>query len=254
MARRPDPFDRRSMAQSVGVHLFLLVAAWLLSLAGPQAIELITYEIEMVSPPPATQAEVEQVATEQIVVETPDPTPPPPPEPEVDEAPVAIEDPEEAPPEPEQTQESQELAVEDETEATTTEAPAENATDSGEDINVRMEGLRRDFPAYYGNIVRQIQRCFRPPRDGRDWTTVVFFFIDRDGEVADLDFVSRSGSFDFDFSAMGAVECAGQGRFGPLPDDLPYDRLPIQFEFKPNGDPVGYFPVRGRPAEDTRDQ
>ena len=32
---------------------------------------------------------------------------------------------------------------------------------SGEDLNIRMEGLRRDFPDYYLNIQRQIQRCWQ---------------------------------------------------------------------------------------------
>ena len=34
---------------------------------------------------------------------------------------------------------------------------------------------------------------------------------------------------------MGAVDCAGNGRFGPLPEDLPYDRFPIKFSFRPQG-------------------
>jgi hypothetical protein len=48
--------------------------------------------------------------------------------------------------------------------------------------------------------------------------------------------MSRSGSTAFDFEAIGAVECAGQGRFGQLPDELPYDRLPVQFDFRPTGE------------------
>jgi len=48
--------------------------------------------------------------------------------------------------------------------------------------------------------------------------------------------MSRSGSTAFDFEAIGAVECAGQGRFGQLPDELPYDRLPVQFDFRPPGE------------------
>ena len=118
----------------------------------------------------------------------------------------------------------------------------EDAEESGEDINVRLEGVRRDYPAYHNNIIRQINNCFRPPRDGRDWEATVFFYIARDGSVEGLEFATRSGSFDFDFSAMDAVECAGIGRFGPLPDDLPYDRLPVQFEFKPGGETLSVLP------------
>jgi hypothetical protein len=53
--------------------------------------------------------------------------------------------------------------------------------------------------------------------------------------VNDLEFVTRSGNTSFDFAAMGAVECAGQGRFGPLPEDLPYESLPVLFDFTPSG-------------------
>jgi outer membrane biosynthesis protein TonB len=65
--------------------------------------------------------------------------------------------------------------------------------------------------------------------------TSVTFSIRRDGSVTDLAFESRSGNASFDFEAMGAVECAGQGRFGPLPEELPYEVQPIRFEFRPSG-------------------
>ena len=108
---------------------------------------------------------------------------------------------------------------------------------SGEDIEVRMEGVRRDFPQYYDNIIRQISRCFRPPQGiPGGLRTTVYFVIRQDGTVADLRFVEQSGNPDFDFEALGAVgDCAGQGRFGPLPEELPYERLPILFEFRPPG-------------------
>jgi hypothetical protein len=106
----------------------------------------------------------------------------------------------------------------------------------GEDLNVRMEGLRRDFPAYYANIITQIRRCMRYTGGGR-FETTVFFYIDRDGTVdgRELRFVERSGNVNFDYAAMGAVECAGAGRFGPLPPELSMDRVPILFTFTPSG-------------------
>jgi hypothetical protein len=119
--------------------------------------------------------------------------------------------------------------------ATSVEEPEEEAEETGEALNVRIEGLRRDYPEYYNNIIRQIQRCLRW-QGGGNWRTIVFFYIERDGAATGLDFVSRSGSTSFDFDAMGAVDCAGQnGRFGPLPDDLPYERFPVQFSFTPRG-------------------
>ena len=112
--------------------------------------------------------------------------------------------------------------------------PEEELEESGEGLEVRIEGLRRDYPAYYNNIIRQVLRCFRW-RDGGRWETEVFFYIERDGTAEDIEFLSRSGNTAFDFEAMGAVDCAGNGRFGPLPDDLPYDRFPIKFSFRPQG-------------------
>ena len=232
MARRPDPFDKSSMVASLGVHGGIVLVFWLSGLVRSDPMEFISYEITLVSPPPAEQAEVVQPATEQLVVERPEPTPPAP-EPEPETTPV------------------EELSEEEETTAASTEDPPEDTAESGEDITVRLEGLRRDYPAYYNGIIRQIDNCFRPPRDGGDWGTTVFFNIERDGSVAGVEFVSRSGNFDFDFSAMGAIECAGNGRFGPLPDDFQWDRLPVQFDFKPRGELLGIFPTAGLPSEVT---
>jgi TonB family protein len=96
-----------------------------------------------------------------------------------------------------------------------------------------MEGLRRDYPEYYNNIIRQIQRCLRQPPG--NWNATVTFVIRRDGSVDDLELERRSGNSAFDYAAMGAVECAGQGRFGPLPPEMPYEYQPIRFNFTPSG-------------------
>ena len=252
MPRRPEPFDKRSMAGSLGVHASILLVVWLGGLGRVEPMEFITYEITMVSPPPAVQAEAVQPATEEMVVERPDPVPPvedPEPEPEQDVVPLEEED--DPPPEPQEPESTpvEELADEEVTVSSAPEDPPEEAEESGEDINVRMEGLRRDYPVYYRNIIRQINNCFRPPRDGRDWLTTVRFTILSDGSVEGLEFVARSGSSDFDFRAMGAVECAGNGRFGPLPEDLPFQ--PVQFNFRPAGEPLEVFGRYGRPTEVT---
>ncbi len=63
--------------------------------------------------------------------------------------------------------------------------------------------------------------------------------------------MTRSGNTAFDFEAMGAVDCAGNGRFGPLPEDLPYDRFPIKFSFRPQGTPLMELPSHGTPTEVT---
>ncbi|RMH18302.1 MAG: hypothetical protein D6701_06565, partial [Gemmatimonadetes bacterium] len=103
----------------------------------------------------------------------------------------------------------------------------------GEDLNVRLEGLRRDFPDYYRNIIRQIDRCFRWT-GSPDLRAEIYFVINRDGTVSDVDIIESSGNFRFDIAAAGAAECAGQnGRLGPLPAELPFDRFEIRFKFEP---------------------
>ena len=242
--------ERRAFAFSLVLHLGIFFMGWLSTLYQPEPVEFVTYEIELVSPPPTVQAETREMAAEELVVERPEeaqpdpapepePTPPPPEETESAPDPQPEEE-EEAPdpePQPEEPPEESPLPPVDETptEATTTEEPPEDATESGEDINVRLEGLRRDYPVYYDNIIRQIQRCFRW-QGGGSWETTVRFAIQRDGTATDVEFASRSGNTSFDFEAMAAIaDCAGLGRFGPLPEDLPYDRLPIQFSFRPAG-------------------
>ena len=171
--------------------------------------------------------------------EAPEPTPAP-------EEEVVVETPEPPEPEPEPPPVVEEEQPREERRPTPTPAPApppeEPAGDpepseeiSGEDLNVRMEGLRRDFPAYYGNIVRQIRRCM-DYRGGGRWETSILFYILRDGSIEGrtIEFVERSGNVNFDYAAMGAVECAG-GRFGPLPEEMGLDRIPILFTFQPGG-------------------
>ena len=234
------------------LHGAFIVVAWASTQYQPETMEFITYEIELVSPPPARQAEEPEPATEELVIERPEPDPAPPepeveeivpvqepePEPEPDPPPVAREEPREEPPEVAET-----TVV-----AAAIDPPEEEPEETGEGINVRIEGLRRDYPEYYNNIIRQIQRCFRW-RDGGSWETAVFFYIDRAGNATGIEFASRSGNTAFDFEAMGAIDCAGQGRFGPLPDDLPYDRFPVRFSFRPMGDDIQLLPEFGGPTE-----
>lgn len=252
--RRPDPFDRRSLGASVGVHVAVLVLALWSSTRARTPLEFVSYQIELVSPPPAVQADVPTPAQEELVVERPDPQPP---QPEEERRPVVEERPQPRPTQPQpqpRAEAPREQAEERRPAAAAQPPPEERPRESGEGINVRLEGVRRDYPAYYDNIITQIQRCFRWRGQG-NWETTVQFAIKRDGTVSDLGFVKRSGNASFDFEAMGAVDCAGQGRFGPLPDDLPFDVLPVQFNFRPQGAireraPADATTTRDDPASD----
>ncbi|TVP76760.1 MAG: hypothetical protein EA352_05055 [Gemmatimonadales bacterium] len=102
------------------------------------------------------------------------------------------------------------------------------------DIDARMEGLQRDFPAYYAEIQSAIRRCFREPPGVRGVTAVLRFEIQRSGDIPgrSIQVHQRSGNVRFDVAAVGAIECAGE-RLGALPDDFPMDALQVQFTFEP---------------------
>lgn len=261
MPRRPNPYRRRSLLLSVVFHVALLALFWSTSLYRPEPMEFITYEIELVSPPPARQAEEPEQAREELVVERPDPEPTPP-EPEVEEVIPVEEPPPEPEPEPEPPvddpveEEPPEVAEDPVVAATEEEVPEEEPEVTGEDLNIRIQGLQRDYPEYYNNIIRQIRRCFRWTRGG-NWQTTVFFNIDRQGNAEDIDWISRSGNTSFDFQSLEAIECAGrEGGFGALPEDIPFDRFPVSFSFRPMGETLiqdlrQLLPDMGTPTEVT---
>lgn len=236
MIRRRGRLDRPSVVASAVSHALAIAAFWFATSASKTEPAVETVEIEMVSALPLKAAEEERDATDDVVVETPEPDPaaepdPPPPR-ETDESdppdPEPAED--EDPPEDART----EIADEPEEPASAAE-PDEEAEETGSEINVRLEGVRRDYPEYYENIINQINRCFRRPAEG-SWETTVSFDILSDGSVANAEFQSRSGNTAFDLQAYRAiVDCAGRGRFGPLPEELPYERLPVSFDFRPSG-------------------
>jgi hypothetical protein len=237
MRRRVDPFDAKAMFLSAVLHGAVFAVGWLSTFHQPPEVQFLTYDIELFSPPPAAQAEQPAPRREELVVERPEPEPRPP-EPEPEQPTLEPERPqprpEPEPPRPQPEPEPPQPDVEPAPAATPEPLPEEPPPTSGEGLNVRIEGLRRDYPEYYNNIIRQIQRCFRW-QGGGGWNAQVYFVIRRDGTVRDLEFRTRSGNTSFDFEAMGAVECAGQGRFGPLPDELPYESQPVLFEFTPSG-------------------
>jgi outer membrane biosynthesis protein TonB len=215
----------------VAVH----VAVFAFMVWGPTSerppFEFISYQIELVSAPASLQAAEPEAASEELVVERPEV------ELELGQEVVVEEraepEPEPEPPAPPETPEPEPEPQEPAEQADPSMVAAPEAPKGGDAVNVRLEGVRRDYPLYYNNIIRQIQRCFQWSGQG-GWETTVYFVINRDGSVSDLDFVKRSGNPQFDLSAMGAAECAGgRGRFGALPEDLPFDRLPIQFKFVP---------------------
>ena len=216
---------------SVFIHTAAIFLAWWTSALPREVPDFLVYEIELISPSAAVLGEPTTAPPEELVIETPlDRVPEP-----QEETPAVVEEegPVEEPPQPEETVAPPDVEpVEDPTPPASPD-PDPDVETPGEDLNVRMEGVRRDYPEYYNNILRQMQRCFRWRGDD-DLRATVYFEINRDGSVAEVDILESSRSIAFDIEAMGAAECAGRpGRLGPLPDELPFDRFPVVFYFEP---------------------
>lgn len=239
---------RGALGASAGCHAAAAALLLWSPFAREEPILYETVRVRLASPPPAPSPVVEQPEPappeEELVVETPEVAPPeepladvaeelpPEPEPEPEPEPAESEPP---PPERSDIPPPPDSADADpEAEPAPPEASDEpDAEEGGEDVNVRQEGIQRDYPAYWNNLLLQMKRCFRPTRN---LTAVVEFVVRRDGSTTDIDVAVSSGSFAFDLDAMGAAECIGRGgRLGPLPDDFPWDTVPVRIELTPPG-------------------
>lgn len=206
----------------------------------PEPVQLVTIELELVAMP-APASEVEPAPTpeeEELTVDTPEPEPPP------EEEPVAaLEEEQEPEPEPDPRPDAPEPAPEEQpVEEESEPAPLDESDTGTDDLDVRMRGVERDFPQYYANMQRQMRRCFRPPGT-TELTASVDFVLDREGKVIDttVRISETSRSVVFDLAVREAVECAGGGRFGPLPPEMGLEHAPFRFTFSPAR--------RGPPAE-----
>lgn len=210
----------------------------------PEPVQLVTIELELVAmPAPASEVEPAPAPEEEeLTVDTPEPEVLP------EEEPIAeLEDEPEPEPEPEPRPDAPEPApearpVEEEPEP----APLDDPSTGTDDLDVRMRGVERDFPQYYANMQRQMRRCFRPP-GAADLTASVDFVLDREGKVIDttVRISERSRSVVFDLAVREAVECAGGGRFGPLPPEMGLEHAPFRFTFSP---------ARRRPPAESPDR
>ncbi len=222
------------MLGSAVIHGAAVLLAWWTAAVRGDVPDFVVYEIDLISPPAAELGDPMPPPPEELVIETPQDVVPAPQE----ETPPPVIEEEPAPPEapkPEQIAAPPDPVPEEDPEPPKSANPDPDVESPGEDLNVRMEGIRRDHPVYYENIITQMQRCFRW-RGSEALRATIYFVIHRDGSVSDIDVLEASGSAPFDIEAMGAAECAGtRGRLGPLPDELPFDRLPVVFKFDPKG-------------------
>jgi len=239
---------RSALFFSAALHLSGFAVGWWLHKAEFKAPVYESYEITIVSVADPDRPEVIAIPEpDPLVVETPDPQPPapepepPPPQPtpEPDRREAPRPEPAPRPPEPRPAEPPRPQPERPTPPTPQTQAPAAAASpDANVDLNIRMEGLQRDFPAYYAQILAAMRVCFRPPPGFERISTVVRFEIERDGSIRSRSIMvhQRSGAGAFDLRAVEAVECAGQNaRISPLPDEIPGARLPVQFTFTTSG-------------------
>ena len=69
MRRRRGPSRAQALTFSLLLHGAFVALAWMSTLVEHEVVEFITYEVELVSPAPALQAEIPTPAAEDLVVE-----------------------------------------------------------------------------------------------------------------------------------------------------------------------------------------
>ncbi len=215
---------------SVLLHLSLVVGLLLVAHERKVALPPV-YQVDLVAAPAGPRA-IGQVA-EQVPATPPEVAPTPKRAAAPDESAVPVKKAPRKPAAPRAT------PVPNAAKVQTRNTPAPRAGGGpeggkGADVaNVSIQGIPFPYPGYLENIVRQIALRFKP-RSGQALVAEVLFLIRRDGSMTGFSFRRRSGSYEFDLEAQGAVEAAARaGSFGPLPDGFRDDVLTVIFSFDP---------------------
>jgi periplasmic protein TonB len=211
------PGLRRWILGSAGLHVVAGLAAFFLTLREGRRPDL----------PPVYQVNLVQAAELAQQPRRPEPAPEEEEEPEPEpEAKEEIPEPDEEPPE-----EARERPREDPGPDTT-----ERATAEGDNLPVTLEGRPFQFPWYLEEMVRKVQRNWRPPGT-TSLKTTIYFRIERNGRVADMRVETSSGHFTFDQAAQRAVQAASP--MPPLPGEYSGDYLGVYFDFDATVRPSG---------------
>ncbi|HVH09308.1 MAG TPA: TonB C-terminal domain-containing protein [Gemmatimonadales bacterium] len=181
-----------------------------------------TYRVHLVAAPAPNEAERKApAAVERPAEERPAPAP----KAKTPKSTIAP-----APPPPEADKTKREAAP-----RTTPKAeplPGERPSTGSDPLTVSTEGVKFPFPAYTNNIITQIALRWQRPLQSMPLEAEVGFLIHRDGSISGMQFIKRSGNFNFDLEAQGAIEDAGRRKaFGPLPDGWTPDVLFVRFYF-----------------------
>lgn len=100
------------------------------------------------------------------------------------------------------------------------------------DGSVQHEDLKEvDYGTYMRDVQKAIKEHWFPPKQVQPLRTVLFFYIQSDGSIKDLQVKRSSGLEACDLAALQAVErCAS---FPPLPQNAP-DQIQIEFSLDYN--------------------
>ncbi|MEP6590085.1 MAG: TonB C-terminal domain-containing protein [Gemmatimonadota bacterium] len=207
------------------VHGLAIVALVLLAQRAPPTPPIV-YAVDLIAAPAPSDAP-RRAAAEAT------------PAAEVEQAPILP--PKLVKPEPPKPTPSNQVKVVDKAPVTkSTVTPIPEATPStGQDVvTVSQAGISFEYPEYLRNIMNQIYVRWQQPLAQTNLHVEVTFVIQRDGSVRDLVVSKPSGRYDFDLTALGAVEATGRARaFNPLPSGYVGDGLPIAFYFSPTRKP-----------------
>ncbi|MEP7383445.1 MAG: TonB C-terminal domain-containing protein [Gemmatimonadota bacterium] len=221
---------------SLVLHASIIVTAFVLA-HGHEVVLPPVYQVDLVAAPAGPRAigQVTEAATPPPPV--PEPAPPPKRAAAPVESPVPV--PVKQKPPPVAKKVTPTTPVPNATKTIPKDTPAAKAGGGpeggkGADVaNVSIQGIQFPYPAYLENIVRQIALRFKP-RTGQALVAEVVFLIRRDGSMTGFSFRRRSGAYEFDLEAQGAVEAAARsGSFGALPDGFGDDVLTVIFSFDP---------------------
>ncbi len=86
-----------------------------------------------------------------------------------------------------------------------------------------------DMRKYFAEIQRRVRRNWNPKYAVQEYTTVLNFSIQRNGQITLLSVSRTSGSQEVDREALEAVQDSGP--FDPLPANFPAEMLNVEFNF-----------------------
>lgn len=107
-----------------------------------------------------------------------------------------------------------------------------NVTSNSGNKGVMFENTNFKFSYYANSIVKKIRRNWQWASAYRSLRAVIYFKINRDGDVIATKIKESSGNTEFDENATRAIVLSSP--FAPLPDAYTEDDLGVYFEFKFN--------------------